>query len=177
MAKFLSSDDLRNRVLTYKHEDLQTVIKELNDGLYLYEVFSRYDWMTLGETMARKTKDFEEADYFALCHQVYFAVTTDGDLFKISVNVGIEYGLTDYDEFKAIINQYHEWYDNNPNVSVDLAEELKCRTYVKAIELEEVMVMDCHWLIRQDLVEFLKGAYKKGVIAFDTALAKMGFFD
>ena len=177
MAKFLSSDDLRNRVLTYKHEDLQTVIKELNDGLYLYEVFSRYDWMTLGETMARKTKDFEEADYFALCHQDYFVVTTDGVLFKIGINIGIEYGLTDYDEFKAIINQYHEWYDKNPNIPVDLAEELMCRTYVKAIELEEVMVMYGHWLIRHDLVEFLKGAYKKGVISIDTALAKMGFFD
>lgn len=177
MAKFLSSDDLRNRVLTYKHEDLLTVFDELTRGLYLYSTFSQFDWMTLGETMARKTKDFEEADYFALCQQVYFAVTTDGDFFKISVNIGIEYGLTDYDEFKAIINQYHEWYGKNPNVPVDLAEELKCRLYVKAIELEEVTMKNGYWLSKDELMCVLKGAYKKGVISIDTALDKMDLFD
>lgn len=177
MAKFLSSDDLRNRVLTYKHEDLQTVFDELNGGLYLYSTFSQFDWMSLGETMAQRTDNFAGADYFALRHQEYFVVTADGDLFKISVNVGIEYGLTDYDEFKAIINQYHEWYDKNPNVSVDLAEELKCRTYVKAIELEEVTMKNGYWLSKDELMCVLKGAYKKGVISIGTALDKMDLFD
>lgn len=169
MTKFLSSFDLSNIVKSFKYEDPQTVSDELDRRLYLWDTLYYFDWMVLGETAVRKTDDLDKRDFAVTCQQDHIVVTSDGDLFKIKIHVGVEYGVTNYDEFKSIINHYKVEQGSKPIVNCDLVEELKCREYVKAIELEEIV---CH-----RPKKLLKKAYEKGVISLDKLLDKVGMFN
>ena len=160
MAKFLSSDDLRNIVKSFKNEDIQTVYDELFRRLYYCETFYYFDWMVLGETAVRKTDEMDKRDFAVIRQQDYIVVTTDVDLFKIKIHVGVEYGITNYYEFKAIINHYKESHGFSPTVNCDLVEELKCRTYVKTIELEEMTKDNEYYRLKK----ILKRAYENGLI-------------
>ena len=169
MTKFLSSADLRNIVKSFKYEDPQTVRDELDRRLYRWDTSYYHDFMVLGETAVRKTDELDKRDFAVTRQQDHIVVTSDGDLFKIKIHVGVEYGVTNYDEFKAIINHYKVEHGSKPIVNCDLVEELKCREYVKAIELEEIVYHRSKGI--------LKKAYEKGVISLDTLLDKISMFD
>ena len=173
---FFSSSDLRNIVKSLKHEDLKTVREELDHGVSLESVFYDYEWMALGETSARRALA-SSSDFAVLRREDYIAVTSDGDLFKIKINVGMEYGVTNYDEFKAIINHYKETHGFSAIVNKNLMEELKCREYVKTVELEEMTQKNGYCVSEENHTEILKHAYEKGVISRDTMLDKISMFD
>ena len=170
---FFSSSDLRNIVMSFKYEDVQTVYDELDRRLYLWDTFYYFDWMVLGETAVRKTDELDKRDFAVVRQQEHIVVTSDGDLFKIKIHIGVEYGVTNYDEFKTIINHYKEEHGSKPIVDCDLAEELKCRAYVKTVELEEIE----YYRINHRIKKILKNAYEKGVISLDTLLDKVGMLD
>ena len=155
MTNFLSSADLINIVKSFKHEDLLKVREELDNGVYT----------------------FFKVDYLALRQQDYIVVTSDGCLFKIKIYFGTKYDVPNYDDFAVAIAQYRKTHGKKPTIYGDLAKELKCKTYIKMVELEEITKKNGYWLNKQKLREILKGAYKKGVISLDTMLDKMEMFD
>lgn len=176
MAKFLSSVDLRKCAITFE-DDVQLPLTELNGCLYVDSVHNWYDWMTFGETEARKTDNFDEIDFLAHRQQDCVVVTSDGCLFKIKIRFEMEYGVTGYDEFKKVINQYREQYGAHPIIYSNLVREYKCKALITSSKLEEMTKENGYWMNKQELKEILKGAYKKGVISLDTMLDKMSMFD
>lgn len=178
MTKFLSSVELDKVLMMLStHEDPQTVLDSLDRGLYVDSVTNHFDWMTLGETFVQETDNFFEVDFLALRQQDYVVVTSDGCLFKIKIHFGTKYDMPNYDDFAVAITQYRKTHGKKPTIYGDLAKELKCKTYVKMVEPEEITKKNGYWLNKQKLREILKGAYNKGVISLDTLLDKMEMFD
>lgn len=177
MTKFLSAYDLRSRAIKFDDRDIQLPLSKINGCLYLDSAQNWYDWMVLGETEARKTYNFDEIDFIALRKQDHVVVTTDGCLFKIKIRIEMEYGVDGYDEFKALVNQYHEKYGSKPIIADSLVNEFKCKAIVTSSKLEEMTKENGYWMNKQELKEILKGAYEKGVISLDTMLDKIGMFD
>lgn len=177
MTKFLSAYDLRSRAIKFDDRDIQLPLARINGCLYLDSVQNWYDWMVLGDTEARKTNHFDEIDFIALRKQDHVVVTTDGCLFKIKIRIEMEYGVDGYDEFKALVNQYHEKYGLKPIIADRLVDEFKCKAIVTSSKLEEMTKENGYWMNKQELKEILKRAYEKGVISIDTMLDKIGMFD
>lgn len=177
MTKFISAFDLRSRAIKFDDRDIQLPFARIKGCLYFDSVQNRYDWMSLGETEARKTDNLDEMDFIALRQQDYVAVTTDGWLFKIKIRIEMEYGVDGYDEFKALVNQYHEKHGSKPIIDNSLVDEFKCKAIVTSSKLEEMRKENGYWMNKQELKEILKRAYEKGVISIDTMLDRIGMFD
>ena len=177
MTKFLSAFDLRSRAIKFDDGDVQLPLPERKGWIYTDSVHNWYDWMTLGETEARKTDNFDEMDFLALRQQDYVVVTTDGWLFKIKIRYELEYGVDGYDEFKALIKQYREQHGMRPSISINLVKEFKCKARITSSKVEEMRKENGYWMNKQELKEILKNAYEKGVISIDTMLDRIGMFD
>ena len=161
---FFSSSDLLNFLRSANTREVQDVIIELSEHVYIHSVEWQNQPVRLSPEGDTVVEDTYHADYCSSHACTITAVTNDGGIFKIDIKVREEIGIY-WEEFEAIVYQYREWHDAIPNIRSNIAFETNYVAYVNEVEVREVKPNETYGLTVTDINAILSGAYRFGIIS------------
>ena len=173
---FFSSSDLLNFLRFANTREVQDVIVELSEHVYIYSVEWHNRPVRLNPEGDTVVEDTYHADYCSSPACTITVVTNDGGIFKIDIKVREEIGIH-WEEFEAIVYQYREWYDAIPNIRSNIAFETNYVAYVNEVDVREVKPNETYGLTINDINAILKGAYRFEIISNETMVATLLAFD
>ena len=173
---FFSSSDLLNFLRFANTREVQDVIVELSEYVYIHSVEWHNQPIRLNPEGDTVVEDTYHADYCSSPACTITAVTNDGSIFKIDIKVREEIGIS-WKEFEAIVYQYREWNDAIPNIRSNIAFETNYVAYVNEVDVREVKPNETYGLTITDINAILSGAYRFDIISNETMVASLLAFD
>ena len=161
---FFSSSDLLNFLRSINTREVQDVIIDLSNYVYIHSVEWQNQLVRLDHDGDTVVEDTYHADYCSSPSCTITVVTNDGGIFKIDIKVREEIGIY-WEEFEAIVYQYREWHDAIPNIRSNIAFETNYVAYVNEVEVREVKPNETYGLTVTDINAILSGAYRFDIIS------------